>query len=67
MKTKACSTDLTDAEWAPLEAFCPPVNRADERNGRERLYSYRALLDGIFYGTRAGCCAAGKNRPYAPQ
>ena len=55
MKTKAYSTDLTDEEWALREAFFPPTNRADGRNGRDRVYSYRAILNGIFYITRAGC------------
>ena len=55
MTTKAYSTDLTDAEWTLLEAFFPPINRADGRNGRDRVYSYRAILNGIFYITRAGC------------
>ena len=28
---------------------------SDGRNGRERVYSYRAILNGIFYIVRAGC------------
>jgi putative transposase len=49
------STDLTDAQWALLEPFFPKVDRADKRNGRPRVYSYRQILNGIFYITRAGC------------
>ena len=53
MMTKAYSTDLTDAEWALIEAFLPSFQRADGRSGHDRLYSYRAILNGIFYITRA--------------
>ena len=49
------STDLTDAQWTLLEASFAPVNRADGRNGRPRKYSYRDILNGIFYITRGGC------------
>ena len=48
------STDLTDAQWALLEPFFPAVNRADHRNGRPRVYSYRERLNGIFYILRSG-------------
>ena len=48
------STDLTDAQWALLEPFFPVVNRADHRNGRPRVYSYREILNGIFYIVRSG-------------
>lgn len=55
MSRKPYSTDLTDAQWALLEPFFPPVNRPDKRNGRPRVYAYREILNGIFYITRAGC------------
>lgn len=48
------STDLTDAQWALLEPFFPPVDRPDKRNGRPRVYAYREILNGIFYLLRAG-------------
>ena len=48
------STDLTDAQWALLEPFFPVVNRPDKRNGRPRVYSYREILNGIFYVVRSG-------------
>ncbi len=48
------STDLTDAQWALLEPFFPVVNRPDKRNGRPRVYSYREILNGIFYIVRSG-------------
>ena len=49
------STDLTDAQWALVEPFFPPMDRADKRNGRPRVYAYREILNGIFYILRAGC------------
>ena len=52
------STDLTDAQWALVQSFFPAVNRPDKRNGRPRVYSYREILDGIFYVLRAGCAWA---------
>jgi len=55
MERQNYSTDLTDAQWALLEPFFPAVNREDGRNGRPRVYSYREILNGIFYIVRAGC------------
>jgi transposase len=55
MERKAYSTDLTDDQWKILEPFFPPVQREDGRNGRQRVYSYRQILNGIFYIARAGC------------
>ena len=55
MDRQRYSTDLTDAQWALLEPCFPKVDRPDKRNGRPRLYTYREILNGIFYITRAGC------------
>ena len=55
MSLKAYSTDLTDAQWALLEPFFPVVVRDDGKIGRPRQYSYREILNGIFYILRAGC------------
>jgi putative transposase len=55
MDKQPYSTDLTDAQWALLEPFFPNVDRPDKRNGRPRLYTYREILNGIFYINRAGC------------
>ena len=55
MDRQPYSTDLTDAQWALLEPFFPKVDRPDKRNGRPREYSYREIINGIFYITRAGC------------
>ena len=54
MDRQPYSTDLTDAQWALLEHFFPAVDRPDKRNGRPRLYSYREILNGIFYINRSG-------------
>ena len=55
MDRQCYSTDLTDAQWALIEPSFPVVDRPDKRNGRPRQYSYREILNGIFYITRAGC------------
>jgi len=55
MERKPYSTDLTDAQWAVLEPFFPPIQREDGLTGRPRVYSYREILNGIFYIVRAGC------------
>jgi len=55
MDRQSYSTDLTDAQWALVEAHFPGVNRPDGRNGRPREHSYREILNGILYITRAGC------------
>lgn len=55
MHRKPYSTDLTDAQWALLESFFPAVDRPDKRSGRPREHTYREIVNGIFYITRAGC------------
>jgi putative transposase len=55
MERKAYSTDLTDAQWRFVEPFMPLVEREDGRTGRPREYSYREILNGIFYVVRSGC------------
>ncbi len=55
MERKAYSTDLTEEQWKLLEPFFPSVQREDGRNGRQRVHSYREILNGIFYIVRAGC------------
>jgi putative transposase len=44
-------TDLSDAEWACLEAHLP----SPEANGRPRIHSPREILNAIFYVVRSGC------------
>ena len=55
MERKAYSTDLTEEQWLFVEPFFAPVAREDGRNGRRRTYSYREILNGIFYIVRAVC------------
>jgi putative transposase len=54
MDRQPYSTDLTDAQGALVEPHFPPVDRADGGKGRRRQYSYREILNGIFYILRAG-------------
>ena len=42
--------DLTDAQWATLEALLP----AGKRPGRPSQWSRRQLIDGMRWRTRAG-------------
>src|SRR5580765_3555849 len=43
-------TDLTDAEWAILEPHMPPR----PRRGRPRDWTFRELINGVFYVLRGG-------------
>jgi putative transposase len=51
MESRRHPTDLSDEEWALLEAFLP----APKRRGRPRLHSPREVLDAIFYVLKSGC------------
>ena len=44
-------SDLTDAEWALVEAEIPPA----KRGGRRRTVNVREVLNGIFYVLSTGC------------
>jgi putative transposase len=44
-------TELTDAEWACLEAHLP----CPKANGRPRTHSPREVLDANFYVLKSGC------------
>jgi hypothetical protein len=48
---RAYTTDLSDAEWAYLEAHLP----APQPYGRPRMHSPREILNAIFYIVRSGC------------
>lgn len=47
---KAYPSDLTDAEWAPLEPFIPPV----KTGGRPAKYPRREVVNAILYVLRSG-------------
>ena len=44
-------TDLNDSEWAQIAPYFPTA----QKTGRPRQYSWRAILNGIFYGVKNGC------------
>jgi putative transposase len=44
-------SDLTDAEWAYVQRYLPPVST----RGRHRTHPLRRILDAIFYIVRSGC------------
>ena len=43
-------SDLTDQEWAILEPLMPP----SRRTGRRRIWSWREILNAMFYVLRGG-------------
>jgi transposase len=47
---KGYDTDLTDAEWAILEPWVPPV----KRGGRPAEYSRREIINALLYVCRTG-------------
>jgi transposase len=46
--------DLTDAEWAVVEALLPAPSR-HLRGGRPEKHPRREIVDAILYVVRAGC------------
>lgn len=54
-------TDLTDEEWAYLEALLPVF-----LEGRPRTWSLRLLLNAVFYLLRSGCAWRLLPREYPP-
>ena len=44
-------SDLSDEEWATLQALIPP----EKPDRRPREVEMRAVLNGIFYVLRSGC------------
>ena len=54
MERRLYPTDLTDEQWAIIEPFLPQP-KTQGRTGRPREYSYRELINGIFYVLRTGC------------
>jgi len=51
MNTKRYASDLTDREWAILEALIPPA----KPGGRPRTINLREVVNGIFYLLKTGC------------
>ncbi len=54
VRSRAYPTDLTDGQWAVMEPYLP-VAKTEGRTGRPREYSYREIINGIFYVLRTGC------------
>lgn len=50
MDRRAYDSDLTDAEWLVLAPLFPPP----KMTGRPRIWSFRDILDGVFYVIRGG-------------
>jgi putative transposase len=51
MRTHHYPSDITDAQWALIESYIPPVLPG----GRPRKTDVRDVLDAIFYILRTGC------------
>ena len=51
MTLKTYETDLSDDEWSLIKDFFPEQIPF----GRPRKYSYREIMNGIFYVLRTGC------------
>ena len=51
MTRKSYSTDLTDAQWALIEALIP----AAQPGGRPRAVDPREVVDAVLYLLRTGC------------
>jgi len=54
VRSRAYPTDLTDEQWAIMEPHLPAA-KTEGRTGRPREYSYREIINGIFYVLRTGC------------
>ena len=53
MERAKYSTDLSDAQWAQMQAVLPVAPSG--RTGRPRRWPARAVWDAIFYQARNGC------------
>lgn len=52
MQRRPYPSDLTDAQWAVIQAVMPPAQGG--RTGRPRVYPLREIWNAIFYLTRQG-------------
>lgn len=48
-------SDLTDDEWVILKPLFPDPCYDTPKNGRPRDWSYRLILNAIFYISKSGC------------
>jgi transposase len=56
-------SDLTDGEWALVEALIPPA----KRGGRRRTVNVREVLNAIFYLLSTGCQWRALPKEFPPQ
>ena len=49
------TSDLSDAEWAELAPLFPDPCYDRPKTGRPRDWTYRHILDAIFYISKTGC------------
>ena len=54
MNRRTYPTDLTDGQYEKLQPYLPSP-KPNGKTGRPRKYSYRELLNAIFYQLRTGC------------
>jgi putative transposase len=52
-RRRAYPSDLSDAQWALVQAAMPPAARG--RTGRPRTYALREVWNAVFYLSRNGC------------
>lgn len=48
-------TDLTDAQWTTLVAYCPFLIEPNPKGGRPRRHSVRQILNAVLYVDKTGC------------
>ena len=51
MRTQSYPSDISDAQWALIEPYIPPVHPG----GRPRKTDLRDVVDAILYILRTGC------------
>ena len=48
-------SDLTDVQWAKLEALLKPPRGQRYAGGRPRKYELRGVVDALLYVVKTGC------------
>lgn len=61
--TQTYPTDLNDTEWAQIAQYLPKA----KSTGRPRQYSWREILNGIFYMAKNGCVWRALPHDYPPR
>ena len=55
LESRMYPSDLSDDEWLIIAPLFPDPCYDKPKNGRPRDWTYRLLLDAIFYVSRTGC------------